>query len=103
MKNGCIIKVKEELLKPGMLSNDILYYGLYKAFSLISVPLKSYSVQKSKWIPADGLYLVVEDKTVVNIKNHIYFNAIKVLDPSIGQIVYVNKDHFCEIGDNNEL
>jgi len=103
MKNGNVITLKKELLKPGMLSNKILSHGLYRAFILEHIPSKSYYTEKSRWISADGLYLVVEDKNTVNIENHIYFNVFKVLDPYVGQIVFINKDHFCVIGEDNEL
>lgn len=102
MKCGNIITLKKRLLRPGVLSNKILSHGLYRAFILESVPSKSYSTEKSRWISADGLYLVVEDKNAINIENHVYFNVFKVLDPYVGQIVYINKDHFCVIGEDDE-
>tara|TARA_Y100000592_G_C5408800_1_gene287058 strand:+ start:732 stop:1028 length:297 start_codon:yes stop_codon:yes gene_type:complete len=98
MNSGDIIKIN-----PDFNDESFLSHGLYKAFILKVVPGKGYCIQSNRWIDADGLYLIVEKKSVINIKNHIYFNSIKVLDPLVGQIVYVNKDHFCEIGDNNEL
>ena len=103
MKSGNIITLKKRLLESGILSHKILSHGLYRAFILEHIPSKSYSTEKSRWISADGFYLVVEDKNTINIENHIYFNVFKVLDPYAGQIVFINKDHFCVIGEDNEL
>lgn len=102
MQNGNIITIKKSLLKPGVLSNKILSHGLYRAFILENIPSKSYSIEKSRWISADGLYLVVEDTNTLNIENHVYFNVFKILDPNVGQLVYINKEHFCIAGEDNE-
>ena len=96
MQNGSIIKVK-----PNFNDETFISHGLYKAFVLKVVPYKSYCLQFSRWIDVDNFYLVVNYKTTINIKNRVYFNCAEVLSPANGQLVYIFKDHFCEIWEVN--
>ena len=96
MKSGDIIKIN-----PGFNDESFISCGLYKAFILKVVPYKGYCLQSNRWIDVDDLYLVIKSKMTVNIKNRIYFNCAEILNPANGQLVYIFKDHFCEIGELN--
>mgnify|MGYP003145069064 CR=1 FL=1 len=96
MQKGSIIKIN-----PSFNDESFISCGLYKAFILKVVPYKGYCLQSSRWIDVDNLYLVINNKMTVNIKNKIYFNCAEILSPANGQLVYIFKEHFCEIGDAN--